>query len=312
MSFRIVRYTPDMAPHWDDFVTAARNGVFLHRRSFMDYHADRFDDHSLIATYKGEPIALLPANLVDDVLWSHQGLSYGGWITANHVGAADMLAIFEAMTTYLKAGDIAGRVIYKALPHIYAAQGAQEDLYALHRSGAVLSRRDIGAAINLDAPLGTDANRRYNVRKAQKAGVEVAPSNDWASFHALLSAVLERHGAAPTHSLAELELLAGRHPDNISLTLARLNHETVAGAVLFDTGRVVHTQYLASSNEGRRIGALDLIIETLKAQYARQRAWLSFGVSTEDAGRVLNEGLAEHKEAFGGRGIVHDFYELAV
>ena len=312
MSLQIVRYRPDFAGDWDRFVDAARNGVFLFRRGYMDYHADRFTDHSLIATYKGDPVALFPANLAGDVLWSHQGLSYGGWIMAQRIGAADMLAIVEAQVALLRAEGAASTLLYKAIPHIYAEQCAQDDLYALHRHGAVLVRRDIGAAINLTHPIGTDANRRYNVRKALKAGVELGDSRDWAGFHAILSDALARHDATPTHSLAELVLLAERHPANIDLRIATLNGRTLAGAVVFDTGRVVHTQYLASSAEGRGVGALDLIIEELKTAYAGRRAWLSFGISTEDAGRVLNEGLTEHKEAFGGRGVVHDFYELNV
>jgi hypothetical protein len=312
MTLEILRYRPDFAADWDRFVNGARNGVFLLRRSFMDYHADRFEDHSLIATYKGQPIAVFPANLAAGVLWSHQGLSYGGWIMAARVGAADMLRIVEAQRDYLRTHGVASTIVYKAIPSIYAEQCAQEDLYALHRHDAVLVRRDIGAAVNLAHPIGTDANRRYNVRKALKAGIQVRPSDDWAGFHAVLSAALGRHGATPTHSVAELMLLAARHPDNIALRIAVQEGRLLAGAVVFDTGRVVHTQYLASSTDGRRTGALDLVIETLKTDYAGARAYLSFGISTEDAGRVLNEGLAEHKEAFGARGVVHDVYELRV
>ena len=46
----------------------------------MDYHSEKFSDYSLLI-YKGEKlIALLPANLINDQLFSHSGLSYGGFI----------------------------------------------------------------------------------------------------------------------------------------------------------------------------------------------------------------------------------------
>ena len=36
-------------------------------------------------------------------------------------------------------------------------------------------------------------------------------------------------------------------------------------------------------------------------------SWLSFGTSTTDNGRTLNEGLLWQKESFGARSVTHDF-----
>ena len=46
---RLEPYSPDRAGRWDGFVRASRNGTFLIERGFMDYHADRFADASLMA-----------------------------------------------------------------------------------------------------------------------------------------------------------------------------------------------------------------------------------------------------------------------
>ena len=46
----------------------------------MDYHNDRFKDHSLMVFKDDKLIALLPANIVDFNLRSHQGLTYGGFL----------------------------------------------------------------------------------------------------------------------------------------------------------------------------------------------------------------------------------------
>lgn len=43
---QIRKYTPADKAQWDKFVETSRNGTFLFRRDFMDYHADRFADHS--------------------------------------------------------------------------------------------------------------------------------------------------------------------------------------------------------------------------------------------------------------------------
>ena len=44
----IRRYTPEKADEWNRFVAQSKNGTFLFDRRYMDYHADRFQDHSLM------------------------------------------------------------------------------------------------------------------------------------------------------------------------------------------------------------------------------------------------------------------------
>ena len=46
--FEIVRYTAEKADEWNAFVAESKNGTFLFNRGYMDYHADRFVDHSLM------------------------------------------------------------------------------------------------------------------------------------------------------------------------------------------------------------------------------------------------------------------------
>ena len=46
--FEIRRYTAMDKDKWDKYVAQARNATFLFYREYMDYHADRFDDHSLM------------------------------------------------------------------------------------------------------------------------------------------------------------------------------------------------------------------------------------------------------------------------
>lgn len=132
-----------------------------------------------------------------------------------------------------------------------------------------------------------------------------------AGFHDLLQRVLQdQHGVAPVHSCAELELLHSRFPQQIFCRVAELDEVTLAGALVFDYGRVWHTQYLASSAKGRYVGGLDLVIFEL-AEEAKFRGigYLSFGTSTVEEGRVINSGLLWQKESYGARSILHDFYE---
>lgn len=78
--FEIIRYSSDRKAEWDDFINRSKNGTFLFRRDYMDYHSDRFSDHSLMFYFKGRLYAVLPATVVGGTLYSHQGLTYGGLV----------------------------------------------------------------------------------------------------------------------------------------------------------------------------------------------------------------------------------------
>ena len=301
-------YVAADAEAWDAVVEHSRNGNLLHRRGYMDYHAERFVDCSLMVERNGQLVAVFPASRLDDVVTSHGGLTYAGLISSHAMRAESTLAVFEQMASWYRAHDVK-RIVYKAVPHVFHTYPAEEDLYALQRMGARLTRRDLSSVIALQEPFRFTEPRRRAVRKAGRAGISLHVGADPASFHALLSEVLRKHHVAPTHSLPELRLLQARFPRQIVLHEARKEGVLLAGALVYDFGRVVHTQYLAASQEGRQLDALSLLLAGLIGSTYADRHYFSFGVSTEQAGAVLNSGLVTQKEYFGARAIVHDCYE---
>lgn len=306
--FSLRPYRPQDAAAWDAVVGRSRNGNFLHRRDYVDYHADRFVDSSLVVERGTEMVAVLPASRRDEVVTSHGGLTYAGLITTHELRADSTLSVFEMMGEHYRQTGVE-RLIYKPVPHVFHAYPSEEDLYALQRVGASLRRRDISSVVPLQHAVAFSEARRRAIRRARAMGVEVRRGDDLAGYHALLGEVLRRHEAVPTHSLAELELLRSRFPGQIALHEARQGDVLLAGALVYDFGRTVHTQYLAASEEGRRVDALSLLLGHLVTEAYADRAYLSFGISTEHDGTVLNSGLIAQKESFGARGVVHDFYE---
>lgn len=307
--FTLSAYTPADAERWDALVARSRNGSFLHQRGYMDYHADRFDDASLLVERNGEPLAAFPANAEYGQVTSHGGLTYAGLITTRAMRAEWALEVFERIGDHYRAQGVR-RIVYKAVPHVFHAYPADEDLYALHRLGARLKRRDVSSVIALREPFHFAEGRRRAINKARKSALQIRTTTDLAAFHGLLSEVLRsRHGAVPTHSLAELNLLQRRFPQQIVLHEAHAGDELLAGALVYDFGRVVHTQYLAASEAGRDANALNLLLAELIEHVYADRHYFSFGISTEREGRVLNGGLVTQKEHFGARAVVHDFYE---
>lgn len=311
------RYEPAMREEWDRFVKTSRNATFLFMRGYMDYHADRFEDHSIVALRAGKICGLLPANLVveesgERILQSHGGLTYGGWLLANHhPDAAEMLRIFELLKDYAIAERI-DRLDYKPIPGIYAQSPAQEDLYALFRMGATLKERNISCTIDLRHNPGFNKQQRRNLKRASDFDCEITEETDLTDFHKLLTdCLMERHGVSPVHTLEELQMLRDRFPVEIRVFLLREGGKAQAGVCMFDTGRVAHAQYICSTPEARENGLLTMLFHRLIFNDFASKDYFDFGICNEDHGLYLNEGLYRQKSSLGGSAIVYDRYSIS-
>jgi hypothetical protein len=345
----VERYRDTDVEAWDAFVRASRNGTFLLERGYMDYHRERFPDHSLmVRDAEGELIAVLPAHLNEDGEWlaepeasakatpssapagvafadasgsagvrktskwiaSHRGLSYGGMVVGPGMKMPRFLQAFEAVLLHLRdAGFVA--LDYKTIPHIYHRQPAEEDRYALFLLGAQLIRRDMLSIVVRGDRLPYQHRRERGIKKARTAGVMVQQETDITEYWSLLAATLaERFGAMPVHSLDEIGMLRERFPANIRLHTARLDGELLAGVVLYLSERVAHAQYIAASPRGRELGALDLVFDHLIHDPTHDADYFDLGGSHEEGGRIINEGLIDQKEGFGARSVAHDHYRI--
>jgi hypothetical protein len=308
-------WTAEDAAPWDAFCAQSTSATFLHSRRFLSYHGDRFVDRSVIVEDAGRWLGVMPAALATDDetrVVSHPGITYGGLVHRGALRGSLMLDALDAVRGLL-AGSGARRLVYKAVPTIYHRSPAQDDLYALFRAGARRIRCDLSTCIDLRARLEPSERRRRAARKAARAGLAIVSGRDVATdlWTVLDDNLRRRHGVRPVHTLAEIELLAGRFPDEIAFVAARLGEETVAGVVLFRDRSTVHAQYIAASERGHALNALDLVFEHCIADAAAAGArHFDFGISTESQGTVLNDGLYRFKSEFGGAGIVYEFYEL--
>lgn len=310
----ILRYDGSMAGLWDELVKNSRNGTFLHQRGYMDYHSDRFTDCSLVAVRDGKPCALLPACIDGDTLYSHRGLTYGGWLVPlKHFDATVMMDVMDAAVSWMSGNGIK-RLVYKAIPHIYHRYPCEEDLYALFRHHAVPTETNISTTIDLTCPLPLDRGNKSGANAARKAGIQVGPSEDWEGYWALLSSLLDsRYGTRPVHTLEEIRLLVSRFPECIRLYTATLDGELLAGVVMYLSSPTAHCQYIGASPHGKDSKALTLLFDYLIGLHADQGfKYFDFGISNEDHGRYLNEGLVRQKSRLGGRGIVYNVFEISI
>jgi len=309
----VQRYLPEHKAAWDEFVHGAKNATFLFYRDYMGYHDSRFSDHSLMIERDGALIALLPANASAGVLESHGGLTYGGLIVGDQMTTALMMEVLEAVVDHAADAGFSA-LLYKTVPAIYHRRPAEEDRYALFRAGAKLVRRDVLSVLEPADGMPSQQRRRRAISKATKAGLVIIEDADFAAFWLILETLLDQHhGTAPVHALDEIEVLHSRFPEHIRLFTTRDGAGNIqAGAVIYESHRVAHVQYMATTEYGRDCGALDLCLAHLIGDVFADKPWIDLGISNEMEGRFLNEGLIGFKEGFGARALVHDFYSLEI
>lgn len=315
MSLNVRPYNQNDADAWDDFCKDSLQATLLHTRRFLSYHGDRFADRSLIIEEDGKWVGMFPAalSLADRTLVvSHPGITYGGVIHQGGLRGERMIEALKAIRQHYASLGLA-KLLYKAVPTFYHQAPAQDDLYALFSLGAQRTRCDLSNTIDLQHRLPVSDRRRRSLKKAIKAGVGIVEGGQYLpALWEVLSGNLERkHGLSPVHTLAEIQLLAERFPENIRCAFGVVNGKVEAGTLLFITPTTYHAQYIASSETGYDVSALDAIFEyCIQAAQKNNMRWFDFGISTEESGLVLNDGLYRFKSEFGAGGTVHEFFEI--
>ncbi len=315
MTIRVEEFSAADTERWDDCVARSLAGTFLHTRRFLSYHEHRFQDQSVCIYDSERLVGVVPA-AVDPAepgyVSSHPGATYGGIVHDGALRGSAMIEALDALCRHYRGLGMT-RLRYKAVPHIYHCAPAEDDLYALFRRGARRYRCDLAAVINLEHRLPVSSRRRRCLKSASTEGVTVVEVQGIpCSFWALLERTLMlRHQARPAHTLEEIRLLQSRFPDRIRLIVALTGEELLGGVVTFTTPTVVHVQYSCGSTRGHSLHAMDAVYEHCIGAAARAGArWFSMGISNEDEGRILNDGLYRFKTEFGAGGVAHEFYEL--
>lgn len=303
------RYTAEQQGEWNSFIATAKNGTFLFDRNYMDYHSDRFSDHSLMFYRDDSLYAVLPANEKEHTLYTHQGLTYGGLVMGTDATTVHVIDIFKMMNSYLREHSIQ-RVVYKAIPWIYHIVPAEEPLYAMHLTCRYhLLERDASSTVVLSKQLKWKKDRRHGLRVARDNEVRVDFSDDYTSFWSILIENLHvNHNVSPVHSLDEILLLNRRFPKNILFVGAWKDEELLGGCVVYVTPQVVHTQYIAATPMGKQLGVVNAIIDKILSSFP-EHLYMDFGKSTEAHSDILNENLIYQKEGFGARTLCYDTYE---
>ena len=310
-NYTVRRYQESDYLHWNTFVRKAKNATFLFHRDFMDYHKDRFEDYSLMIFEDEKLVSVLPANRVDNSIYSHQGLTYGGLVYEEKLKLVSVILIFKAVLFYLNENKIA-KIQIKTIPSIYHNKPAEELNYALFLADAQLIRRDTLAVIDLSRHFQFSKIRKRGIQKGINNGLIIKEENSFECFwnQVLIPNLGLKHNAEPVHSLDEIQFLKKHFEKNIRQFNVHHNGEIVAGTTIFESENVVHCQYISKYEREENLGSLDFLYDHLINNIFIDKRYFDFGISNENQGKILNNGLSYWKESFGASTIAHDFYEI--
>lgn len=310
--WRVVRYRDEMKESWNSFVAEAKNGNFLFMRDYMDYHRDRFDDHSLVFLRDGRMIACLPAHRTDDVLSSHRGLTFGGIVMHERIRLSHVMTIFRSLLDYMKSNAFR-TLYYRPMPHPYHRLPAEEDLFALSSLGARIVETKATCVVPAGRPALYSQYLRRDVMRFTRKDLAVRRSFDFARFMTLCESYLwRRRGVKPVHTGDELERLANRFPDNIALYVVEQGPEIAGGLVVYRNAACARSQYLAQSPLGQKLRVMPAIYDHVLNNVLAAGAMFDFGHSIDPATGLNDENLYTYKEKFGARTIQISTYELPI
>jgi hypothetical protein len=294
--FELKKYIHNNKSEWDAFVSISKNSTFLFHRDYMDYHADRFEDYSLMLYDKNTLVALLPANLVGDTVYSHQGLTYGGLILSKKYHYEDIQLYLNSINQHLSNEGIKTLVL-KVPPYFYANNLAQELNLLLQRNEGIKTKTVLGAAISTE----DFSFPKMSLSKTKLKLFLMEESKDLKPFWKILEQNLkERYGSSPVHSIEEIEQLSKKFPEQIKLFVFRHKNTRFieAGVLLFINDKTIKTQYISSTIEGRKNRVSDALYYSVINAFKKNYQFIDFG-TCEEENNTINMSLLNAKEKFG-------------
>mgnify|MGYP006175340423 CR=1 FL=1 len=264
--YKISKYKSSDKTEWDSFVDKAKNATFLFKRDFMDYHKDRFEDYSLlILDEKNKLVALIPANKTGTEVHSHQGLTFGGIILLAKQKVESTEIIISSLISYFKSKNISCFRL-KTLTEYYNKLSSNEIDYLISKKGATIYCKEMNLAIALQNTFQVSKSKLKHYRKTCNTDISYQIENSFKPFwnNVLIPRLQEKHNTKPVHTLEEIESLAIKFPENIKQYSVYFENEIIAGITIFETEKVVKSQYGGTTDKGEKLRALDFLFIKLK------------------------------------------------
>jgi hypothetical protein len=92
-------------------------------------------------------VAIFPANIKNNIVVSHSGLTFGGFIVAKDEATKNSIQYFVQLLKFISEHNIE-KIIFKQSPAFYSSVSQDEIDYAMFLLDAKMYRVDIAYAIN--------------------------------------------------------------------------------------------------------------------------------------------------------------------
>ncbi|OZV69023.1 FemAB family protein [Winogradskyella aurantia] len=313
--YHVSIYTKERKTQWDTLVKASPEATFLFRRDFMEYHQHQFLDYSIMVFDNEVLLAVLPANRVGETVFSHQGLTYGGFVFKPDLSFIEIDDILSSVLEFLARHGIKSLDI-KITPEFYQTENTRHIIRCLKNLNVERYRKDRIFAVNYAKPFTIHKTKMKHFNKNQDKGFLIEEVNDFGLFwtEVLIPRLAEKHNTTPVHTLSEIELLKARFKNEVKQFNIYLKDELLAGITIFDKGRIVKSQYGATTKLGEKERALEYLFLSLIFKFQTEgKHFFSMG-TVRDTAKPLgyNKGLLRQKKELGCLEYNQDFYKITL
>jgi hypothetical protein len=299
-NYTVRRYSSEYFELWNAFISIAKNATFLFHRDFMEYHADRFQDFSLLV-FEGEKlVSVIPANREGDTVFSHQGLTYGGFVFSDDLVTFEIDLIIAEVILYLKENQIKEFSI-KEIVSIYLNERKMETQQSLVKNGAELVEAKMNLAIDFNSNFKVSKSKLKHYNRIKSIGLSIRNEENLTDFwnKVLCPRLEQKFNVKPVHSLKEIIGLKNKFPENIYQYSVYKDEEILAGITVFKTNTVIKSQYGATTEKGEKYRALDYLYITLIDKYKSQLDFFDMGTVNDNSELGYNFGLLNQKKELG-------------
>lgn len=323
MNLSIEKFSNVNDEKWDNFIVKdSINGTFLHSRNFLNYHRNKFKDHSLIIKKNTSIVAVIPGcEVVKEgkrIFYSHQGSTFGGLVinsAYNNISHVD--SAVNILEQYLNEQGF-DKAVLKNTSEIFCSDNTNLLEYFYFKYG-YKSYHELSLYIDFnkyDSIIENNfsASKRRDFKYSLKHNMQfktLKTDNEINDFYKLLVLSLINHNSKPVHSLEELlDFKNTSLSDIVKFYGVYYNDNLIAGSMVFNFNNdVFHTQYLASNSVYSNYYPMNFLnYNLIKEAYLNNFRFFSFGINTENQGNVLNTSLAQFKEGFGTIGSINRTY----
>ena len=317
--FTITKYNEMLFDEWEQFISDSNNGTIFQKQAFLQYHINRsFVDGSLIIKKKSVIVAVMPAAIKDNILYSHPGSSYGGIVLSPNLDFKMIDEILKVIDEYCIAQKYRALFLINS-PSIYLKNADQSLDYLLQWNGFKQTELYISHAVDMSQTsdilsLLTKRKRRYINNNPKLNSLTFKEESSLEEFYDILVASKKKYNTNPTHSLDELIKLKDMFPQNIKLLVTRNDNKIIGGSLIFFTNDNVALVFYNTILEQYRESQIAMLqlYKCMEISKKYNLDWIDFGVShTPEQENPLAPkfSLIHFKEQFNAKGVLRIAYQ---